>query len=229
MQVVRTESKIPINRAEMLRLSSRLAKIMPRDRYSTSPDGYEVRTLYFDTLGDRSCVEKEDGLRFHEKIRVRIYGTSDRVIKLESKRKDGAAQTKQSLPISREMLEELVRGRYTALLQHPDPLAKYFYYKLSQGMMPKTVIQYQRLSYYLNINNVRITFDYNIRATEACFDLFADPLLTHPIYPMDGVILEVKYNGFLPGYVKKALQDVRKSPTSFSKYYSGRTFHRRMI
>ena len=229
MQVIRTESKIQISRTEMLRLSARLAQIMPRDRYSSSPDGYEVRTLYFDTLGDRSCVEKEDGLRFHEKIRVRIYGTDDRVIKLESKRKDGAGQVKQSMLISREMLRELVAGHYGVLLNHPDPMALYFYRRLSEGMMPKTIIQYQRLSYCLNVNNVRITFDYNIRATEASFDLFADPLLTHPILAADQVILEVKFNHFLPGYLKKALQDVRRSPTSFSKYYGGRTFHRTML
>ena len=229
MQVNRTEQKIIIKRTEAARLAHHLGQIMPLDPFCVKGAGYEIRTLYFDTLADRCCVEKEDGLQVHEKIRARIYGTDDRVIKLESKKKNGDRQVKRSLLIDRNTLEALCDGEYTPLLRRPEPLAGYFFKKLSAGMFPKAVVQYQRLSYCLDLNNIRITFDSDIRATEATFDLFQQPLQAHPILPQDLVILEVKYNNFLLGYIKNALREVRRSPTSFSKYFNGRSFYRSMI
>ena len=229
MQVKRTENKFIINKKEALILKKRLDMIIPRDEHSISEDGYEIRSLYFDTIWDRCCQEKEDGLQFHEKIRARIYGTNGDVIKLESKKKNGEFQVKQTMLIKRDTLDQICRGNYGVLLKYDDPLAVYFYKKLSEGMIPKNIIQYNRLSFCLNINNIRITFDSGIRATESCFDLFQDPLQAHPILPENLVILEVKYNDFLFDYIKNALSVLEEKQTSFSKYFSGRSFYRYMI
>lgn len=229
MQVKRTEHKFLLNSQESLLAQKRIGAVMAKDVYCTSSEGYEIRSLYFDTVSDRACAEKEDGLQIHEKIRVRIYGTDDRVIKLESKRKNGEFQTKNSMLIDRETLDNLCRGNYSVLLNNSNPMALYFYRKLSQGMMPKAIIQYKRMSYCVVGNNTRITFDSDIRTTESSFDLFREPLLTYPILPPNQVIMEVKYNNFLFGYIKNALNDVKKSATSYSKYFNGRLFYRYMI
>ena len=126
-------------------------------------------------------------------------------------------------------MQALCEGNYRVLLDHPDPLAIYFYEKLAKGMVPKAIIQYKRLSYCLPVNNIRITIDSDIRATECSFDLFQDPLQTHPILPADLVILEVKFNNFLLGYIKKTLSGLNQSTTSFSKYFSGRSFYRHLL
>ena len=229
MQVKRTENKFIINKKEALILEKKLDMIMPRDQHSVSEEGYEIRSLYFDTIWDRCCQEKEDGLQFHEKIRARIYGTNEDVIKLESKKKNGEFQVKQTMFISRDTLDQICRGNYKALLEYENPLAIYFYKKLSEGMIPKNIVQYNRLSFCLNVNNIRITFDSDVRATESCFDLFQDPLQAHPILPENLVILEVKYNDFLFDYIKNALRVIEEKQTSFSKYFSGRSFYRYMI
>ena len=229
MQVNRTEHKFFINQQEKLLAAEKLAQIMPLDPHCSGGRSYEIRSLYFDTVTDRCCTEKEDGLLVHEKIRIRIYGTDDSVIKLESKRKVGSAQTKQTMLITRPVMEALCAGNYQVLLGLSDPLAGYFYQKLSRGMLPRTIIQYQRLSFNLDTNNTRITFDYDIRATEACTDLFQQPLMAHPIFPSNQVILEVKFNNFLLGYIKNALRCLHVSPSSYSKYLNGRTFRRQMI
>lgn len=228
MEVKRTEHKFLLNKKEALAAQAQIGAVMPADIHCAS-DGYEIRSLYFDTISDRSCAEKEDGLETHEKIRVRIYGRNDSVIKLECKKKVGEAQSKKGMLIDRSTLDHLIRGDYSVLLSSTDPLAPFFYRKLAAGMMPKAIIQYRRMSYCLPSNQTRITFDYNIRATESSFDLFQEPLLAHPIFPSDQVIMEVKYNHFLFGYLKKTLASIQKSPTSFSKYYSGRSFRRSMI
>lgn len=229
MEVKRTEQKYILNSRESALLRSRLEAMLPRDEHCRGLLGYDVRSLYFDTVGDRCCAEKEDGLRDHEKIRIRIYGTDTDIIKLESKQKRGDIQRKQSLSISREVYESLIRGEYRPLLEMEDPLAHYFHRKLSAGMVPKAIIQYRRIGYCLPTNNTRITFDYRIRATESSFDLFREDLNTHPILPEELVILEVKYNNFLLSYIKKALSTMGRSTTSYSKYFSGRSFYRHYL
>lgn len=229
MQVKRTEHKFILNSKEYLVAKQKIEAVMPKDSHCTSFNGYEIRSLYFDTLGDRACAEKEDGMQIHEKIRIRIYGNSDSVIKLESKRKDGEFQVKKSMLINRETFDCLCKGNYGILLKLDDPMAQYFYHKLIDGMMPKAIIQYNRMSYCVAGNNTRITFDFNIRATESNFDLFSENLLTYPILSQDQIIMEVKFNNFLFGYIKTALSGVKKSATSFSKYYSGRLFQRYLI
>ena len=98
--------------------------------------------------------------------------------------------------IDRNTLENLCVGNYNVLLQNNDSMAIYFYIKLSQGMAPKAIIQYKRISYCVAGNNTRITFDSDIRATESNFDLFQEKLLTYPILSSDQTIMEVKYNNF---------------------------------
>lgn len=229
MQVKRIEQKYILNSKERVLAQKSIGAVMPKDRYCVSADGYEIRSLYFDTFSDRACAEKEEGLRIHEKIRIRIYGTDDRIIKLESKRKNGESQTKDSMLIDRRTAEKLSVGNYSILLENTDPMSRYFYIKLSQGMAPKAIVQYRRLAYCVDGNDTRITFDTDIRATESNFDLFSEHLLTHPILSADQTIMEVKYNNFLFGYIKDTLSGVKKSPTSFSKYFNGRMFCKYMI
>ena len=229
LQVKRTENKYILNRREASFLESRLDAIMPRDPHSTSSRGYEIRSLYFDTVTDRCCAEKDEGLQIHEKIRLRIYGSSDRIIKLECKHKDGAMQTKKSMFVDRATCDALSRGDYSVLRDSQDPQARFFYHKLCRGMVPKVIISYQRLSFCIPTNNIRITFDTEVRATESCLDLFAEPFRPHPVFPPDMVILEVKFNNFLLSYIKSALECISRSSTSCSKYFSGRQFYRHLL
>lgn len=229
MEVKRIERKFILNTQETLFVKKRLDSIMPKDDFCLTSDGYEVRSLYFDTISDRACAEKEDGLQIHEKIRARIYGNSNATIKLESKKKYGDFQVKSTMLIDQPTLHALCSGNYSVLLSNPNPMAMYFYQKLSQGMFPKAIIQYKRFSFCIPTNNTRITFDSNITATESNLDLFQNPLLAHPILSQDTVIMEVKYNHFLLGYIKDALAEVQQSCSSYSKYFNGRTFYRYLI
>lgn len=229
MEVKRIERKYILNSLEAAWLKNRLAAVMPVDRYCVSPDGYEVRSLYFDTICDSACAEKEDGRQVHEKIRIRVYGSDDTMIKLESKRKDGEHQIKQSMTIDRSLLQELCRGDYHGLLESEDPMAAFFYERLSCGRFPRVIIRYRRFSYCVPTNNIRITFDSHIRATQAHSDLLQEPLLASLVLPQDIVILEVKYDRFLLGYIKETLAGLQQSPVSYSKYYGSRRFSRYLL
>lgn len=225
MQVNRSEHKYLITQVQATLIKKRLQNVIPLDCHCKSMNGYEIRSLYFDTVKNRSCYEKLDGSQIHEKIRLRIYGNDDRIIKLESKWKDGMRQVKKTLLIPRSLAEELIEGKYEGLKNIDNPLAFYFYKRLSEGMLPKVIISYDRLSYCLNTNNTRITFDSNIRSTESNFDIFVPTLQARPILPASQLILEVKFNGFLLDYIKKELQGLKQSVTSYSKYVNGRMFY----
>ena len=83
---------------------------------------------------------------------------------------------------------------------------------------PKVIVEYYREAFIAKENNIRITFDRNIRSTESNFNVFDENLLTSPVLDNSNVILEVKYNGFLLSYIKDALKNSVKTNTSVSKY-----------
>jgi len=67
-----------------------------------------------------------------------------------------------------------------------------------------------------------ITLDRDIRAAQACLDLFSEKLQLHPVMEPFQVVMEVKYNGFLPSYIKDMIRMVNVSAVSIGKYALGR-------
>ena len=93
---------------------------------------------------------------------------------------------------------------------------------------PVSTIEYQRKAFIAKENNIRITFDHHIVASETQLDIFSDMI---PFQVLDPylVVLEVKYNGFLLSYIKDILQEVDKTETSVSKYCLGRTISKHFV
>ena len=86
----RHEYKHLISSSEDRLLSARLGRLFPRDSHA-GPDGtYRVRSLYFDTPGNRALRQKLSGADSREKFRLRYYGDSPAFLRLEKKvRKNG--------------------------------------------------------------------------------------------------------------------------------------------
>ena len=70
--VLREEKKFLLNQAEALKLRNYLSNVVHTDSHN-GPDGYQVRSLYFDSLSNRDFQEKEDGLELRRKFRLRVY------------------------------------------------------------------------------------------------------------------------------------------------------------
>lgn len=88
---------------------------------------------------------------------------------------------------------------------------------------PKTVVEYLRKAYIARENKIRITFDHEIRASEACLDLFSPQLNLYPVLDGFNGVLEVKYNGFLLSYIKDLVSSANRSELSVSKYCLARS------
>lgn len=222
-EVLRQEKKYLMNMVDMRRLSGQLRKVMLSDSHNGAL-GYRIRSLYFDTLYEGDYEDKLDGLELRRKIRLRLYDPQADFAMLEMKQKEGSNQKKRSLRVSREDAMALIRGDYRCLLEYPDPFAAECY-----GLMhyrcyrPKTIVEYLREAYIAKENKIRITFDHQIVATEASFDLFDPKLNLYPVLdPFNGV-LEVKYNGFLLSYIKNMVNAANRSELSVSKYCLARS------
>ncbi len=204
-------------------LAGRLYGTMIEDPHNGA-EGYAVRSLYFDTLNDKDFFEKEDGVELRRKIRIRIYHPEDDFAKLEIKQKTGAYQKKRSLKIRREDARMLTKGNYGVLLSYDDAFATECYGIMCTGMYrPKTIVEYKRRAFIAKENNIRVTFDNRIRATETSFDLFSGQLVMNPVFPDWETVLEVKFNGFLLSYIKETLNAAAKSELSVSKYCLARS------
>lgn len=222
-EVYRQEEKYLMNQIDMQQLSGLLEAVMHQDSHNGA-EGYCIRSLYFDTLNEQDYEDKLDGIELRKKIRLRIYDPSDSFAMLEMKQKEGNYQKKRSLRLEREDAIALTQGRYDCLLKYPDPFAQECFGLMhSKCYRPKTIVQYRRKAFVAKENNIRITFDHQIRATETNFDLFDPALNLYPVLDAFNSILEVKYNGFLLSYIKNLINTANRSALSVSKYCLARS------
>lgn len=185
--------------------------------------GYTIRSLYFDTIYDNDYFEKLDGIETRRKIRLRCYDPKANYAMLEMKQKQGANQLKRSLKISREDAMQLTKGNYLPLLNYTDPFAAECYAMMKcKCYKPKTIVEYNRKAYIAKENKIRVTFDNNIVSTESSFDLFSENLNMNPVLDKYNVVMEVKFNGFLLGYIRQLINSIDKSELSVSKYVLAR-------
>ena len=73
----------------------------------------------------------------------------------------------------------------------------------------------------LPFEDVRITFDENVRYNLTDFDLFKPKVMT-PCFPDGHVVFEIKYNEYLPRWAKKMLSSAKITTEAVSKYTMAR-------
>ena len=92
-------------------------------------------------------------------------------------------------------------------------------------MRPVVIVEYQRFPYIEKNGNVRVTFDENIRSSDDILSFLDEHITTRPVLGIGQSVLEVKWDAFLPSYIKNHLQMDNLQWTSFSKYYLCRKYN----
>lgn len=157
---LRHELKYLITPAELTVLRNTLAPLMQLDQGHE----YLIRSLYFDTINDDALEEKIAGVGNRKKYRIRIYNFSDGVIKLECKSKYGDLISKQSVSIPRELADQLIAGDPEGLQRMRHPLLHDVYREMKTRLLrPVVIVDYVREAYIHPAEEVRITFDKQIR------------------------------------------------------------------
>ena len=214
----RHEFKQNINYCDYIAVCSRLRAALKPDRLASQTGVYMIRSLYFDNPDDKALREKIEGVNVREKFRLRYYNNDDSFIRLEKKSKINGLCNKQSTEVTREMCESIIKGKTAFLVDSSDPLLTELYCKMKyQQLRPKTIVEYTREAYIFPAGNVRITFDSNIRSGITSTDFFGKELVTLGA-PDSGIILEVKYDAFMPQFISDVLQMNNRRTTGFSKY-----------
>ena len=185
---------------------------------------YSIRSLYFDNLSDKALREKLDGVNRREKFRLRYYNGDTGLIHLEKKSKVNGLGTKASARLTAAEAQRLLDGDYGWMLGSSRPLLEELYSKMhSQGLRPRTIVDYTREPFIFAPGNVRITLDYDIRTGLDSINFLNPDCVTVPV-PDSPIILEVKWDEFLPAIIRDAVQLTGRRTAAFSKYAACRMY-----
>lgn len=216
LSVSRREVKYLISLPDRLYLLNALDKILVPDKYG-GYNGYTVRSVYFDSILNEDYVDKQMHSDEKKRIRIRVYHPDDQKVKFELKRKSYGRELKESIWISREDAQALLKCKYEVLLHYDNDTAKYAYDLMSTRLYrPVSLIEYDRRAYTHENFNTRITLDNNLRYCDFCYDLFSHHLNFKEAINKDETILEIKFDRFLFKQIQDILAhcDLTKKPKS---------------
>ena len=153
----RHEWKIEISPADRLVLRRRLLAVARLDGHAMG-GAYRVRSLYFDTPGDRALREKLDGVSRREKFRLRYYNGDVSALYLAKKSKWDSLCRKESVPVTAGEAQALLEGGYGWMAGSGRDLVWELRSKLTgQLLRPKAIVDYTREPFVYAPGNVRVT------------------------------------------------------------------------
>lgn len=211
----RYEKKYMLNEQQHQALMQQLKGYMTKDRYGL----HTIGNVYFDTENYeliRASLEKPV---YKEKLRLRSYGVpkpGDNVF-LELKKKfKGIVYKRRGQLTLEEAQRYLVLGEQPAgdsqIIHETDWFLK------SYRPVPKVYIAYDRTALFgQEDENLRITFDQNIRFRESHLDL-SKGHWGNPLLEPGKILMEIKIPGAMPLWLSRLLSGLEIFPTSFSKY-----------
>ena len=220
---LRHEWKHEINVSDMIAIRQRLRAVAKPDAHAV--DGkYLIRSLYFDDISDMALREKLDGVNRREKFRIRYYNGDTSLIHLEKKSKQNGLGAKAMANLTAAEALAIVKGDLDWMPASDRPLVQELYSKMRfKGLRPRTIVDYTREPFVYAPGNVRVTLDYNIRTGLGCTDLLNTDCVTVPAGDAP-IILEVKWDGFLPDIIRDAVQLTGRRVSAFSKYAQCRAY-----
>ena len=222
-QCFRHEWKHEINASDSVAVQQRLRAVARPDPHAAGGK-YKIRSMYFDNLRDKALLEKIDGVNCREKFRIRYYNDDLSFIRLEKKSKMNGLCSKESAPLTKDQAARIVSGDTMWMKNSSHPLILELYSKmLSQVLGPKTIVDYTRIPFVYGPGNVRITLDYDIR-TGLCGTGFLDPGCVTVPAGDSPIILEVKWDAYLPEIIRQAVQLESRRASAFSKYAQCRIY-----
>lgn len=221
----RHELKHYINFSDYISIKSRLRSIMHIDKNANENNEYKIRSLYFDNVYDKALMEKVIGIPKRDKFRIRFYNDNHEFIRLEKKSKIRGLCLKDSEKITKEECEKIINGDIEFLRDSNKKLFIDLYSEIKGNLLrPRTIVDYTREAYIYPIGNVRITFDKSIRTGLNNINMFDDNLPTIETIDNKYIVLEVKFDEFLPQIIRDIIQVKERRATSISKYEAARIY-----
>ena len=205
-------------------LRNKLKWVLEPDANASDEGDYFIRSIYFDSPDRVALKEKLSGINRRKKYRIRFYNGDASFCRLECKEKTGSRIHKQSCALTRQQVNRLLRIDENSdsqtdsieQVEEPELLQQMQLLVNSEGYEPVVTVDYVREAYVLPLSDLRITFDKQLAWGPVKGCLEQERYLPN-IYG-DHVILEVKYNEYLPEHISAILSSVGPVQTAASKY-----------
>ncbi len=197
---------------------------MKPDPHAKINGKYLIRSVYFDNLDNKVLSQKKEGLLDRDKFRVRLYDYNMDYLNLEKKSKRDNLTFKQKCRLTTEEYERIRIGDIEWMEHDTRSLIKDLYVQMKlYQLKPMTVVDYQREVFIYKYGNVRVTFDSCIKTSVRNNDLLNPDLAMVETTP-NVVVLEVKFDEYLPDIIKQLLQVIDRRKGGYSKYQYSRMF-----
>ena len=209
----RYELKYLLNKNQLEYFMDEISHYMKVDKYGLT----FIASIYFDTPDYRLINKSIEKPKYKEKLRLRGYG----LVKpgeptfLEVKRKCDGIVYKRRIALPENEAFELITNREA---KEKDQISRELeaFMETYKGLEPKYMIIYDRLAYYQDDSDLRITIDMNPRYRTNDLNLHTSMNGT-PLIKEGGAILEVKVQHSVPTWLSAILSKGKIYQTSFSK------------
>lgn len=225
-ETFRRELKYRISLADYYAIRQRLRPVMKPDEHTRADGRYVIRSIYFDNVDDKALREKINGVQKREKFRIRYYNDDFSFLTLEKKIKRSSLCMKIDAGLMEEECRAMLAGDTGWMISHPSGLVRELYCKMkSQQLRPRVLVSYVREPYVYKAGNVRVTFDSDIRSTLFHRGFLEEAVTDIGVADNPGeMILEVKFDAFLPEVIQMLLQTPGIRQQAYSKYGACRRF-----
>ena len=219
----RHEQKFLVDERDIALITARIRPLMEPDAFH--PEGaYRIRSVYFDDWQDLALRQNLSGVSPRSKFRIRIYNESMDAIHLEQKIKSHDLTRKKSCLLTEAECLCLLHKKPVRSAGQERPLLTLLQTEmLLHRLLPKTIVEYERTAYTCTEGNVRVTFDRNLASSDYVLHFPDRALPKRPVMAAGQHIMEVKYDEFLPGFIRNALDTGKLERITFSKYVLCRT------
>lgn len=218
-QKFRHEYKYHINTMDYVAIKNKINKLMSLDNNAVNGCDYNIKSLYFDDFKNTAYFEKLLGVKDRHKFRLRIYNNQSDVIKLEKKIKHGHLVAKQWTNITKEECEKILLRNYSFINNQSHPVLKEFYGHIkASNLEPKVIVDYDREAYTYKAGNVRITFDKRLKTGVNETNLLNSDLPLVSALGNNIIVMELKYDEYLPSHIRDILSLGNRETLSNSKY-----------
>lgn len=209
----RYELKYRLNKEQVQYFLNEVSSYLKLDKYGLT----SISSIYFDTPNYfliRKSIEKPF---FKEKIRLRSYGLAkiDSPVFLEIKRKNDKIVYKRRIMTSEEKAYSFLDSGVNFDQSQISRELEGFREKYGE-LEPKILIIYDRMAFYQENSDIRVTLDMNPRYRANDLNLHSS-LDGNPLLEEGEAILEIKVQHSIPLWLVEILNKGKIYQTSFSK------------
>ena len=199
------------------------------DLIPTPGQGYLVHSIYLDDFSRITVRQTEQGWKNRFKLRIRFYDDDpDGFASLEVKERRNQIILKSRAFVPKKIAEaylndptfkvsdsHLVSNCY----KEREGLANFLHYSESVGARPSRYTSYYRVGYEkLDNNEVRVTFDRDVRGAKYTGRLDATQRRSWPLVEFGGTVLELKFCESPPWWMAELCQHFDLQRGSAAKY-----------